>query len=353
MYRANAINIVQPNLSWRSLLAAGLLICTPTTPLWGQESSDDPNQIQAVFRISQKFVDAVAEQEPIVADIPFAANVIGFCCTGTIHGEGKASVKLQDSGDQAIFAIDSLGNGNACVRGRKGPIIAFGSAWGPFTSQTLVQFDGRHFSHLKTTPSAQVHAKLHRVTGPRDRPLGRMFGAGMKPIAEHMVPRAIAAAGPVANRYLQQYVENMAGRIIQTLNATTPVEETVARLFPHMRDWVFQMSSDEEFLQAAFGPPHSEVPNLPEAPADMDDVRMEVWLRSTSEEAELLASAGKSPLAKQLVQKYLESSLPELAALAKERRVDAIGSWVLIRIGEGEIPDLPIERFNSLVPSQP
>ena len=47
----------------------------------------------------------------------------------------------------------------------------------------------------------------------------------------------------------------------------------------------------------------------------------------------MLADLSKRPLAKQLVQLQLEAALPELAALAEERTVDAVGSWVLIRIG--------------------
>ena len=93
------------------------------------------------------------------------------------------------------------------------------------------------------------------------------------------------------------------------------------------------MSSDEKFLQAAYGSPGVSVPQLPEVPATIADVRLEAWLRSTSEEARLLAEMSKRPLAKQLVQRYLESTLPELAALAEERSVDAVNSWVVIRIG--------------------
>jgi hypothetical protein len=39
------------------------------------------------------------------------------------------------------------------------------------------------------------------------------------------------------------------------------------------------------------------------------------------------------PLAKKLVQKYLEALLPELTALAENRSVDAVGEWLVISIG--------------------
>lgn len=96
---------------------------------------------------------------------------------------------------------------------------------------------------------------------------------------------------------------------------------------------MFQMSSDEKFLEAALGPPGVAVPALPQVPSKFEDIRLEAWLRSTSEEAKLHAKMSKRPLANQLVQRYLEATLPELAALAEERSVDAVDSWVVIRIG--------------------
>ena len=147
------------------------------------------------------------------------------------------------------------------------------------------------------------------------------------------MPKVIAQATPIANRYLQDFVEETADKIISTLNQKTPVEESVNRLFPKTEDWVFQMSSDEKFLQAAYGPPTASVPQLPAVPARIADIRLEAWLRSTNEEARLLAEMSNRPLARQLVQRYLESTLPELAALAVQRSGQAVDSWVVIRIG--------------------
>jgi hypothetical protein len=38
-------------------------------------------------------------------------------------------------------------------------------------------------------------------------------------------------------------------------------------------------------------------------------------------------------LAKELVAKYLEAILPELAALSENRSVDSVGQWLVISIG--------------------
>lgn len=299
------------------------------------EVSDAPfesDEVQAVFRISKSFLDDVTDRK-IVADIPLCATVLKFQCTGVIHGEGTLAISLQENVEEAVFEVTSQGNGRACVTGVRGPFVAVGPAWGPFTSKTLVRFDGQRFSHVATTPHATVHADVQRVTGRRDRRVGRLIGSGILPLTDKLIPRAVAQATPIANRYLQDFVEQTAEKIIETLNKKTPVEESINRLFPRTKDWVFQMSSDDKFLQAAFGPPDAPDCSLPDAPAAMEDVWLEAWLRSTGKEAKLLADLSKRPLAKQLVQLQLEAALPELAALAEERTVDAVGSWVLIRIG--------------------
>jgi hypothetical protein len=93
------------------------------------------------------------------------------------------------------------------------------------------------------------------------------------------------------------------------------------------------MSSDSQFVQAAYGPRGIPVPDLPANPGRLKDVRMELWLRSTTTEAQDLVKLAKSPLAKQLVNRYIEAILPELAALTENRSVDAVGPWLVISIG--------------------
>lgn len=321
----------------RSRLAVWTIVClcmsrSMATVAAQNNSEAEQDEIQAVFRISKAFLAEVTDR-PIVADIPLRATVLNFKCNGVIHGEGKLTIELQRSGQQAVFEINSQGNGRACVRGVRGPIVAYGPAWGPFTSRTLVKFDGRRFTHDTTTPNVTVCADIQRVTGRRDRRIGRLIGAGFLPLTDKLMPKAVAQAKPIANRYLRDFVEETANKIISVLNQKIPIEESINRLFPKTSDWVFQMSSDEKFLQAAYGPLGVSVPQLPEVPGEIADVRLEAWLRSTSEEARLLAEMSKRPLARQLVQRYLESTLPELAALAEERSIDAVDSWVVIRIG--------------------
>jgi hypothetical protein len=75
------------------------------------------------------------------------------------------------------------------------------------------------------------------------------------------------------------------------------------------------------------------VPVLPENPGRLKDVRLELWLHSTTTEAQDLVKLSKQPLAKSLIHKYHETILPELSALAENRSLDAIGPWLVISIG--------------------
>jgi hypothetical protein len=153
------------------------------------------------------------------------------------------------------------------------------------------------------------------------------------PVGRHLVPRAEAEATPIGERILKNYVDELAGEIVARLDRTNPVEKSLNRLFPETRDWVFHLSTDPVFIQAAFGPREATVPVLPENPAQLKDVRLELWMRSTTTEAQDLVQLSKQPLAKALVHKYLETVFPELAALSENRSLDAVGPWLVISIG--------------------
>jgi hypothetical protein len=146
-------------------------------------------------------------------------------------------------------------------------------------------------------------------------------------------PRVDAQLKPYGEYYVKDFADNLTEEIVTKLNSTNPVEKSVNRLFPETRDWVFQMSTDSQFLQAAYGPRGTVVPILPENPARLKDVRIELWLHATATEAQDLVKLSKQPLAKSLIHKYLEATLPELAARADNRSFDAVGPWLVISIG--------------------
>jgi hypothetical protein len=95
------------------------------------------------------------------------------------------------------------------------------------------------------------------------------------------------------------------------------------------------------------------VPRLPENPGRLKDVRLELWLRSTTTEAQALVKLSKVPLARPLINRYLEAILPELAALAENRSVDSVGEWLVISLGAPKAgpsisifnPDGTLRRF--------
>jgi hypothetical protein len=298
-----------------------------------QEPSDQPREIRAVIRIEKQLIDDAVSRKQVVAAIPFNAKVVDFRFQGVIDGQGKLSMEMSTEDGQATFTIYGRGDGQTYTRGVHCPLAVRAGACGPFVSRTLVRYDGRKFSRVETIPSAEAHVDLDRVEGIHGRLPGRVVGRLARPIAERLIPRAEAQASAVADYLLKDFVDGLADEIVERINRDAPVQKSLNRLFPDTPDWVFQMSSDPRYLQAAFGPAGSPVPALPPNPTIIKDVRLELWLRSTTKEAQALADLSKKPLARLLVREYIESVLPELAALTDEITVDGVGSWLVITIG--------------------
>lgn len=126
------------------------------------------------------------------------------------------------------------------------------------------------------------------------------------------------------------FVDGFADDLIAPLKRTTLVEVSLNCLFPETKDWESQLFTDSGFIQAAYGPPDCELPILPENPGRLEDMRLEMCVRSTTQGVETLATHSKQRLARQLVQRYHAAALPELAELTDERSVTAVGSWVVI-----------------------
>jgi hypothetical protein len=302
-------------------------------PVRGQDPPGQKDEIKAVVRISKHLIEDVLGGLEIEALVPFNAKVLGFDCTGVIDGKAKLAVDISTPQGDATFVVNSHGTAQTYVHGTCGPIVVRGPAWGPFASRTTLRFEGRKFTLVETIPWAEVHGELDSVEGRRGGCFGRAVGRVALPVGKLLVPRAEAEATPIGLEILRNFVNDVAGEIITKLNRTTAVEQSLNRIFPESKDWVFQMSSDSQFLQAAYGSRGAPVPVLPENPGRLKEVRLELWLHSTTTEARELAKLSKSPLAKSLVNKYIETIVPELAALTENRSVDAVGSWLVISIG--------------------
>jgi hypothetical protein len=235
------------------------------------------------------------------------------------------------------FIINAQGTGQTYTRGVRGPIVAWGPASGPFCSRTLVRFDGRKFALGDTTPWAEVHGHLDKVEGRCGTCVGRAVGHFLRPAGELLIPRAEEQAKPIAEYHLTNFVNQLGGEIVAKLNQSTRIEESLDRLFPEAKGWVFQITTGPDFIQSAYGPPGSPPPVLPPNPNRSEKLRLEVWLHSTSKHAAPLAKLANEPLAKQLVQAYLKATVPELAALSADQSVAAVGPWLVISIGAPKV----------------
>jgi hypothetical protein len=304
-----------------------------TLPVRGQAPAAPQGEIKVIVRISKQFIEDMVARKDVVAKIPYHGKVVGLHVQGAFDGLAKLSVELTTKSGEATFIVNTKGTAQTYICGVRGPIVVLGPQWGPFTCQTFVRFDGRRFTRLETTSEGETHIELDGIQTRRGGPVGRAVGRMLLPLAQLLLPRAEEQAKELGGHFLKNYVNELADEIVTKLNRTTPVEKSLNRLFPETRDWVFQLSTDSKFMQAAYGPPGSTVPSLPENPGQLQDVRIQLWLHTTATEAQDLVKLSKEPLAKILIQKYLETVVPELAALSENRSLDSLGPWLVISIG--------------------
>jgi len=322
------------------LCASMLLVAT----VWGQDPPTPQREVKAeikmVVRISKQLIDDVVTRQEIMAKIPLDHMIMKFRCQGIIDGNGKLTTEMTTDKGDGRFIINSRGSFEVCSRDVRGPIVAFTPACGPFTSRTLVHFDGRKFTPVDTSVCLKVHIDLDRIEGRRGTRVGRAFGRMARPVGELLLPRAEREAWPVGSYILKNFVDDLSEKVVSKLNRTTRVEASLNRLFPETTGWEFQLSTDPGFIQAAYGPQGSEPPIMPENPGRLENTRMEIWLRATTKGGEAIEKLSKQPLAKPLIQRYLEATLPELAAITEERTVTFVDPWVVICIGKPKASEL-------------
>jgi hypothetical protein len=322
-------------LSVSIALAAPVLAQEPPAP-----RREVKAEIKAVVRISKALIDEVVASQDVAAKIPLNAIILRIPFTGLIDGRGKLAAELQTQKGDGLMTINGQGPFEVCARGERGPIVVWAPTSGTFTSRTCIRFDGRKFFLLGTTACTDVHIEVERIEGRRGTRAGDAFGKMLLPTARLLIPRAERQATPVGNNYIVEFVNGLSEKIIAKLNRTTRVEESLNRLFPETQGWEFQLSTDPGFVQAAYGPHGSEVPTMPDNPGRLENTRLEVWLRATTKGGEALEKLSKQPLAKPLIQRYLEATLPELAAMTEERSVTFVNPWVVICIGKPKAEQL-------------
>jgi hypothetical protein len=308
------------------------------------QQSGKLSDVQAVVRISKELIDDVVSKVEVTGTIPYYARILGFHVQGLADGRGKLTVEIQPGDGNATVVVHAKGEGQTYATGTLGPVLATGFVRIPFTSETLVRFNGRKFSLGETTPHVQICAELDKLEGRHGRLPGRAAGRLMRPMAQVMLPHAENRGEPYGDFYLVQFINELGGKIVDKLNTATRVEESLDRLFPETRDWTAQLVADGNFIQAAYGPRGSAAVVLPANPARTATTRMEIWLHPSNEGAAALAKFSKSPLAKELINSYLRATLPELAALTEERTVSAVGPWIVITIGPPKTAGPPAKR---------
>jgi hypothetical protein len=308
--------------------------------LWNTTIADDQvapaaeNELPCVIRVSYVLLDELVDDQ-VEAQIPFQSPMLGGQVWGSVNGRARLVVDLQESASEATFIISATGNAAGCAYGRRACLRVSANVWVPFSATQVVRFDGDKFTveslHVQSCPRAQLTA----VTTKRSSAVGDLIGGAVRPCVNHMIPEAERQAIPVANRYLGQFVQKEANAVVAELNQITPVEAALREMYPELKEWRYRLSATETHLVAAYGPPGGAFPKLPTPPEPLPEARIEVWVRTTPEEAAFLQSMAQWNISNDLMKEFLLDE-PELEELLEDATVTAVENWVRVGIGSDQ-----------------
>jgi len=296
-----------------------------------QQEPTPASELPCVVRISDSFLDELVDDQ-IEASIPFHSAMLGGQVWGTATGRAQLTVDLEETPEEARFMISATGVADGCVSGRRSCFRAAGTVSVPFTATQVVHFDGDKFAAESMCVQSCVRARVTSVTTQHDSPIGDIIGGAAQPFVNHMIPDAERQGVAVANRYLGQFVREETTSVVSQLNQVTPLEMTLKDLYPELTTWRYRLTTTEKHLIVAFGPPGGDLPTLPTTSEPLSDARLEVWVRTTREEAAFLQSLSRWNASHDLISQFLSDD-PEVAALLEDATVTAVEDWVRVGIG--------------------
>lgn len=249
--------------------------------------------------------------------------------TGESEVEGQVTVELEADDDSASFLVTLVGSAESTTVSSARSIRIYGGASSTFRATKRVLFDGVEYHGEPTSVELQTRSRVRSIRSTRRGLVGRLAVS----VAQRQLPRLRPQAQRIADRdnrrMLRREFDQLADELIVELNKTTPVEETIMRLFPETQTWVYNLSTTDDYIQASAGPKGMQFPELPRR-SGADPV--ELWLRTGdgAVKPEVLAFWN-------VAQDLLREAIPEDTELPQPLRGDAtadqVGEWTVISIG--------------------
>ena len=285
-----------------------------------------------VLRVTKQHFDDLTRDE-FHETVPVERQFLLARVSGTAHVEGRVKVEMETDEDEAVFLVTLDGEVRTTTVSSARSLRIHSSGTTTYHAQKRVLFDGVAYRGQPTTVSLTHDSHVGQIASTRRGILGRLVVRIAQRIVPKMAPEVSRTVEREARTLIRNEFDQIAGELIVELNKTTPIEETIMRLFPETETWVYDLSTTDQYIQAGVGPKGLRFPELPKRAEGRRHDPVELWIRT--EDAKARADVLKMW---SVAQEVLATIAPENADLPEPIRGQAtaeqVGDWVVITIGK-------------------
>jgi len=319
------------------LCGAGLVVSlhadAPAQP--GMAAKDGAPEVNVVLRISRKFIAELTTKKFQRTD-PVYLCVLDSPITGTAWTDATFSVQFDTSTKESAFVLQLQGSTTSATVAERTWLQVFGSGQMDFTVSKRVTFDGKKYRGQPSTVDASLCSSVDGIATPPGL-IGWIIQLIAAPEVRRQQPFVAEVAYEDGRAKLTDGFDQEAIKLLDQLNQVSPLQETVATLFPETRDWTFYLSTTPTHLIIGTGPPERLVPELPVT--SQTQAPIELWIRGKQETQGML----KVLKLWQDAGKQLETLLPaELQKTIKPGdgfKTLFVKEWFVIQLGTGGLKD--------------
>lgn len=306
--------------------AAALALSLPAV----QAGKDDPPEVNVVLRISRTLVNEITTQK-VERTTPICTTFMDVQVRGRAHTRGTATLQF-DTGPKANgFTVELRGTSLSETIGERPPVEVFVSGRLDFFLRKRVTFDGEKFRTLPTVADAQFTSNVDGIATPPG-----LLGVVIRIIATSKVRRQQPLADAMALEEGKAQViaafDEEINKKIDELNGVSPLEETINRLFPQTKNWIYYPEVTPTHLIVGAGPPGSVLPVLPTS--EKTDAPIELWIRNKPGTPGMLAVLKLWREAGKQLQEMLPPELSKKINLEGGFDTQTVKDWFVIQLGK-------------------
>ncbi|PHS11135.1 MAG: hypothetical protein COA78_10360 [Blastopirellula sp.] len=320
-------------LPYASLSYILAVTCIMTTNVYSENtkaSIGDANEHNLVMRVTREHFDNLMHDE-FEETIPVDRAVLSTWVTGSSQVKGQVDVELESDVDEAIFIVTLDGQAHSTTVSSERSVRVHSTGITTFHAEKRIHFDGLAYHGKPTVVTLEQETEIGDIVSTRDGFIGRLSVKIARRRIPQIQPEVSRIIKQDTKQAIQEEFDTMANELIEKLNKTTPLEETILLLYPKSKDWVYSLSTTGDHIQASVGPKGLRFPELP-IRADGHRDPVEIWVRTGQVKVKTRVINVWNNAQDVLKLAYLAGvKLPEI--VRGDIKLEEVEDWVVIPLG--------------------